>query len=663
MRRQLISYDAFDQIEKSSLSSASHELVEVEPILGDVLNLESIEMRCFDGNNVYYEASDGNFIRAAYRLSENAIDFDHIEEIVVDEKSANQARRAIVSDMLEAVFEKETGKASDLFRNYLEVSIPRLRRKSECSKNNKTAMQRRRSNTTSNLLANESRVEIDIPSGRPDPERQRRGRKGARSGSRVKAARERKEGGRAEEDRKHDTGEWKREKSKLDILKKSNPKYKNARLKGQRYDKDKKNEWLYVANNVLEYIDHVTSGPTIAEVSVRRDDLDNVVGARIPVTKVRNEGKLLALKWDTLKTDVKVLREKAMRLAEDVTFQQLVATLKRSNNLSDNDQLEDTMNSLVGTFPSVLYLTQGELANVIKEALSNNGATNYDDEVCDFMSEGILRVAFDSYPERINRLANLAGAPPIHEDEDAYLVLQDALYDFFPQVDEQMAVEMQVFEDLYDTFADVRAEALEVQDDLTRKQASNYLAQIEEVINGSVRPNISLAEEAGEYLASLTETNLESRPWNIVKRPYRTSHGEHPDMQKKAQHPYAPSKDFEGNWGGKLPVSDGKSYHGGGEEEMRNKSWGNVGGNDTYPSLDNPYILKSGDWTMKGEKGIDKTTDSATGQWGSSDTWPNLNNPYVPKSVKKFVNDPNRVDDVESRVGLSQTSDLHQRIS
>jgi hypothetical protein len=35
-----------------------------------------------------------------------------------------------------------------------------------------------------------------------------------------------------------------------------------------------------------------------------------------------------------------------------------------------------------------------------------------------------------------------------------------------------------------------------------------------------------------------------------------------------------------------------------------------VGGNPVYPDLDNPYIPKPfGDYTMKGEKGVDKATD------------------------------------------------------
>jgi len=654
MKRQLISYDHFAEIKKGSLSNAAHELIEAEPILRDVLETEAVEMFCFDEGNVYYQKGDGNFVRANYVLNERDIRFDNIEEIVIDERTHNKARRAIIADMLEAVVDKNEEKAGELYKQYLEMTTPKMKySKSEC--NEKSVIGKRKSNDKTNLVKEAFESLIEKPKGKNL--RRSLAAKRAAPFSRKKAVETRRRHKPQEELAKKDPLR-RRAAEEIKRRKKAGIAKPGERLKPERIE-----DWAVVGANVLEYIDHVMSGPSLAEVAIERDDLDNVIGARVPTTRVRNEGKLLALKWDTLKTDVKVLREQAMRLSVDESFQRLVSSIKRLNNLADNDQLEETLNSLVSAFPSVLYLTQGELAKVVAESLANNGATNYDDEVCTFIAEGILRVAFDSYPERVSRLASLAGAPPIHEGEDPYIVFQDTMAYFFPHVDEQIAIEMRVFEDLYDTFADVRAEALEINDDLVRKQASNYLAQIEEVLNGSVRPNLSLAEEAGLYLADLVETNLETRPWQVAKKPYRTTVGEHPDMAKKAAHQYAPSRDLAVDAWGKLPVSDGKNYLGGGEDEMRNRSWGNEGGKETYPTLGNPYVLKSGDWTMKGEKGIDKTTGDSTGQWGSGDTWPNLSNPYVPQSVKKYVSDPNRVDDVESRVGLSQTSDLDQRIS
>jgi hypothetical protein len=47
--------------------------------------------------------------------------------------------------------------------------------------------------------------------------------------------------------------------------------------------------------------------------------------------------------------------------------------------------------------------------------------------------------------------------------------------------------------------------------------------------------------------------------------------------------------------------------------------------------LKNPYTPKPfGDYTMKGEKGVDKDNKDWS-LWSSGDTWPNLKNPYTPK--------------------------------
>jgi hypothetical protein len=80
---------------------------------------------------------------------------------------------------------------------------------------------------------------------------------------------------------------------------------------------------------------------------------------------------------------------------------------------------------------------------------------------------------------------------------------------------------------------------------------------------------------------------------------------------------------------------DSMTYKGGKHsKEARSHSWGNVGGKDTFPSLSNPYVPKPfGDYTMKGEKGVDKDTfGQHHSTWQSGDTWPKLQNPYVPKA-------------------------------
>lgn len=660
MRRKLISFNAFNEVEKNSLTYAEAELTEAENILADALELESLSLHCYDQENAYYETADGNFIHAVYELEDGVLKFESLEEVVVDTDSFNENRRKLVSEMIDSIVSGDDLKAEDRFVSYVEMMLPKL--KLQKGSREKDAVAKRVSNEKSNLKESAnplSNLDVKQRNVAPDPKKSAAAKKGhGRNPDAAKKGWEKRRKHKHKIDSAHKSGAWKAADAKVDVAQKTSPR---ARKKGVRYDEMQ--SWDLVARNVLDYVDHVTKAPVLENIQIERDDLENITKLTMPTAKLRNEGKLLAIKWDTLKTDVKVMREQAMRLSLDEEFQRAVSQIKRLNNLSDAEQLDEKMSSLAGNYPSVLYLTQAEMSKIVAESLKNIGATNYDDQICEFIAEGILRVAFNSYPERVNRLSHLAGAN-LREDGDSYLAFQEAIASFYPSVDEQMAIETRVFEDLHNIFLEVRKFALETDHDTVRKHASDYLMKLEGILTGKSQPNLSLAEECAAYLTMFVETNLAGSEWGVVKTPYRTNVGEHPDMVKKAQHPYAPSRDFSGDWGSSAPVSDGKSYRSGLDKEMRDHGWGSKGGKDTYPSLNNPYVPShSGNWTMKGEKGVDKGTDDGLGQYQSSDTWPELTNPYLPNSVKRHANTDNRVDDVESKVGLKQTSDLNQHIS
>ena len=656
MRRKLISYDAFDKIEKGSTSNAVAELIGAEDILADVLEVNYVELYSYDEGNVYYETDEGTYVHATYELDDKNIRLNNVEEVVIDEESLNASRRGVVAEMLEALWNEDEGRAVDHFRSYTEIYMPKMMK----NKGMKNMMSKRVSNDKSNM---KEAVGLEIHGSTVDKKRRLAAIKGHRGNPSSYAAGQRK---RRISLKKHKSalasGGRKAALKRAAGLRGAGG-GKRVRLAAHR--ESKMREWANTANHVLEYGDHMAKAPIIEQVHVNRDDLGNVTAVSIPTSAIRNEGKLLSLRWDTLKTDVQVLREKGQRVWLEANFQELVSQIKRLNNLADQDSLTEALDQLVTQYPVVLYLTQSELAEVVAEALKAKNAKNYDDQVCEFIAEGILRVAFKAYPERVNKLASLANAPHVNEDEDAYEVLQAALVSFFPSVDKQMACEMQVFEDLHTVLSEMRGAALEDDADDVRVEATKMIGTIEQIINGEVRPQLAIAEDIAAFVSVIVETNLSMKPWNVVKTPYRTTVGEHPDMAKKAAHPYAPSKDFSGDWGGTLPVSDGKNYKGGDEEKMRNRSWGNCGGDDTYPSLENPYVPSGGDntWTLKYEPGVDKTSSASSGQWSSGDTWPSLQNPYVPSAVKKHVNSQNKVDDIESRVGLKQASDLSQKIS
>ena len=643
MLRKLISFDAFSDIEGKSLSNAGYELAEASDYLSEILDKGELALHCYNANNVYYQTNEGSYVHAEYKLNNNEIELKNIEEVVIDEETQTQARRKLLHSMLESLMANDKPRATESFRSVLEMMVPKM--KFLKGEKDKSETDKKACNVKSNLKEGADAWGV----GSKDTARSAAAKKGHRNNpNQAKEGWKKRRGHKSKIEAEHRKSGWKAADRKVNQLQKAGQ--KRVRIKGKRYD-----EMALVADQALQYIEATANGPIMEQVQVRRDDLQNVVAVKLPTSAVRNEGKLLSIKWDTLKTDVKTLREQAQRLASNEDFQKAIASLKRSNNMSENDRLEESLHNIVGQFPHVLYLTQAELAKTIGEALSLVGTSNYDDRICNFMAEGILQTAMVSYPDRVARIASLANAN-VTESEDRYAAFQDAVKTFYPSVDEKMTVKRKVFEDLHSTFMDLRREALEIDAEVLRKQANDYIAQLEDVLEGKAEPSLALAEEAAAYIKILGETNLDSQEWDVVKTPYRTTVGEHPDMVKKANTSYKPSADFSGDWGDVAPVSDGKNYKNGAAKEMRNKSWGQEGGKDVYPSLDNPVVPKAGEYTMKGEPGVDKNSDSGLGQWQSGDTYPSMDNPYLPKSVRKYVNSDNRVDDVENRVGLSASN-------
>jgi len=192
---------------------------------------------------------------------------------------------------------------------------------------------------------------------------------------------------------------------------------------------------------------------------------------------------------------------------------------------------------------------------------------------------------------------------------------------------------MDVYVDLYEAFRQIHGLAgVEANSEL-RAESARYLSDLAAVIKGEIRPDTDLVREAHQFLAMFVETNLAGHEWKVSNTPRHTVNGDVPEMAEKARQGYTPAKDATGDWGDVAPVSDGKSYRGGLAGEMRSNSWGNVSSNETWPSLQNPYIPKPfGDYTMKGEQGADRA-DDATAGFQSKDTWPNLQNPYIPAAV------------------------------
>jgi hypothetical protein len=117
--------------------------------------------------------------------------------------------------------------------------------------------------------------------------------------------------------------------------------------------------------------------------------------------------------------------------------------------------------------------------------------------------------------------------------------------------------------------------------------------------------------------------------WNVYD-PVVTV-GNRSEVDKKGRESQSPS-DMSGVKCDSQLTSDGKDYAGAAAKELANDGWSNLGGDGVYPSLDNPYVPKAGDYKIVGEKDVDSDSEQLA-QWGDGDTWPGLQNPYSKASV------------------------------
>ena len=395
---------------------------------------------------------------------------------------------------------------------------------------------------------------------------------------------------------------------------------------------EKCNEWHALAETVEGYLKYQHLAPILNNSSANRDERGNIVSLSIPNEKTRNEAKLLKLTYkNMLDTELKVLRGKGKSLAETMSFCKAMADVKRQNKMSDNDGLQETLENVVSKWPQVLFLTQTELAEQIRSALVTVGATNYDDATCDFMAEGILRVAHNAYSDRVNKLVTLAGAE-ICQECDQYEEFQNVMGQFYAILDENTKREMDVYVDLYNAFREIHTLAANEGNNELKLETARYLSDLAGVVKGELNADVELVRSANEWLSTFVETNLAGHEWKVSNTVRNTVNGDVPEMAEKARQGYAPSKDFSGDWGDVAPVSDGKSYHNGLAGEMRNNSWSQQGGNEVWPSLSNPYVPKPfGDYKIKGETPV--ASDTGNVEFQSKDTWPSLQNPYIPTAV------------------------------
>ena len=605
MRRKLIKQEAFEQIANSSVVVVENELIEAERILSRALG-QDVRLHSFNESTVLYETDSETYVHSSYKVDEGKVTFSNIEELVIDEDSKAARRKEVLSEMLECIVKDKSEKAKSLFSDYMSLST--------FAEAKKFVIKAKEDEEGQPKFNTEER---DDKEKEPNQKKKKK--------SPVEKLQDKKARDKKDKDKEGGKG--------LNFEKGKDAFKKKVKAAGKKIE-----EAYNLSENVLDYVEYMQVGPVLAESSTQYDDHGQLTDIQIPTVRVRNEGKLLNFDWKVLNHKCKVLRSGAKSLCEDQDFIRSMVDLKVLNNVSNAEALEECLDSIAVKWPNALYLTQNELAGLIGEALRIAGERNYDDQTCEFMAEGILRTIHEAYGDKVSQILHLANAPKNESEQDEYEYFKGIVEDFFPYVDHKTGVELKVFEDLYEALEDIYNVANRRGNAHLKSETAGMLNDIADVLNDQIQPDIELAEEVAQWLKRFVESNVQgaSDSWNVSNMPHHTVNGDHPQMGRNARVP-AIAGTHNGDWNDPAPMigQEDMSYKGRHSSQARSSSWGNIGGNDTFPSLNNPYVPKPfGDYTMKGEKGVDKDTfGQHHGSWQSGDTWPNLNNPYVPKEA------------------------------
>lgn len=608
MKRKLVSYEVFAQLRENPLTNAVKELIEAEEHLARAIDTDTLKLSSFNDSQVIYEQNDGSYIQASYTLSEGKINFKNVEQLVIDEQSEQEKGKSILKDMLEAILDDKEIDAKGKFDEYITLSSKRYHR--DCEVCSESVMEEgyARLYGSAERTKGKSLPKISYRSGSKDKKRSEAAKLGHKrhQSSYLRGVHKRKRNLNKERARRK---RYAGVRNRLHVL--------NA---GKNYNfKKKMTEWNTLSGNVLTYLDFSQNGHVLSETVVTDSSVS------IPDSKTRSEAKVLKMHNDhLLKTDVKILRENAKRLSFDQKFCQAIAEIKRYNNISDANQLEESINKLIQKYPVVLYVTESELAKTISLSLASVGITNYDDDICKFLSEGVLRGAHHIYSERVERIMKLAKKEV--QTEDSYADFQKAVDDLYAKLDESFQLEMKMFEDLYNATVEVHKIATESKNDTVKMEAQDFISELQGVLEGKTIASMDLASDVAFWIESLVESN-----WEVEKEPYHTVSGDHPILSKYAKVPGHPDSMF--GYEGGIPTASGDDKNLNHDKEMQLHGFSNIGGKDVYPDLNNPYLLEP----FKGNK----EEEDGLGNWQSDETSPNLKNPYLlPAWMPKQLLDP-----------------------
>ena len=585
MKRKLIDYDVFHKIKTESLSNAQQELEAAKDLLAATLELEGLELGSFGPREALFESADGSHVRADYQIKNGFVQFDNVEQLVINEESEIKKSRDIISEMIDSLVESDNAKADEMFSEWM--GLPRTKRMLTESKQRRVVC-----------------------------------RKGEKCKV-VKWDNVAKHHETSDKTAKRVRGKRKSMRTTPSGVKKFKA---NVRIKLNKSIGKAMKEWAIMAENVLGYVDLMENGPVVSQCQVLRQD-GEVASVRIPTVKLRNEARILKFDWKTLNTDVVVKRGQSKKMSESREFVRDIAELKRLNAMSDK-AFEEGVENVSTKFPQAIYLTEKELARQIKLSLESVSASNYDDETCRFLAEGILRTIHENFVDTVAKIVKLAGGTINEEAADKYAEFKAVAEGWYARLDESAILEMQAFVDVYEALRQVHEIAVKENNEELAKEVAGHLDGLLPIVRNEAEQSSDILADAAEWLYDLVEGSM-GEEWN-VSDPVVTV-GNRSEVDKKGRESQSPS-DMSGVKCDSQLTSDGKDYAGAAAKELANDGWSNLGGDGVYPSLDNPYVPKAGDYKIVGEKDVDSDSEQLA-QWGDGDTWPGLQNPYSKASV------------------------------
>lgn len=590
MKRKLIDFDAFQKLKTESLTNTQQELEAAAPLLARTLEVGELTLESFGSEEALFESQDGDFVKAHFTVGDGFVQFDNIEQLVINEETEIAKGKEVISKMIDSLIESDEKTAGDLFSEWLD--LPRTKR-----------------------IFNEVKKLRVVPIRK-------------RVGGKTKIVGYKKARWNATPHRHESSSKTAKRMRGKKMAQKKMPLGLRKFLASKR-ERVKKTigEWLSVAENVLGYVDIMENGPVLDRCQVMFNE-DSVVGVRVPTSKVRNEAKLLKFNWKTMNADVVVKRGEGKRVHENAEFVKAVAELRKLNAVSDSKGLEECMENAASSFPVVIYLTESELANEIKLSLESAKATNYDDETCRFLAEGLLRTVHDALVDRVAKIVKLAGAKINEEAADKYAEFKNIAEAFYAKVDESVALEMQAYVDAYEALRQVHEMAKEEGNESVALETAGHLDALLPIVSGKSEMNVEVLGDASEWLYDVVESVMGDE-WK-VEAPVVNADGEHPELAKKGRHSQSPA-DMEGETPEAHHTSDGKVSPEA-AKELASNGWSNIGGEGVFPDVSNPYVPAAEVPKIVGEKDVDSDSDQLA-HWGSADTWPSLQNPYIKPSV------------------------------